>query len=85
MILFFGTRPGKPETIKLLNTYCPYCEQRGTLTVVTHTNYFHLFWIKLFKISSTVMAECSHCKRGFYENEFTNTMLEDLQLLKQRS
>lgn len=80
MILFFGTRSGKPETKKLFNSTCPYCQQRGTLSAITQKNYFHIFWIKLFKISSTTTIECSHCKRGYYENEFTEEM--NLELSK---
>ncbi|WP_339841259.1 zinc-ribbon domain-containing protein [uncultured Maribacter sp.] len=82
MILFFGTRPGKPETTTLLNSTCPYCQQQGTLTAVTQKNYFHLFWIKLFKISTNNYIECSHCKRLYYENEFTDEMNRELSRIK---
>ncbi|MBQ4916060.1 zinc-ribbon domain-containing protein [Maribacter sp. MMG018] len=71
MILFFGTRPGKPEIRQLTNTPCPYCHQLGTLSLSISSNYFHLFWIKLFKISSHKIATCSHCKGVFFEDEFT--------------
>ncbi|MGB3144113.1 MAG: zinc-ribbon domain-containing protein [Maribacter sp.] len=70
MILFFGTRPGKRKTIRLVNATCSYCEQQGTLTAVSQSNYFHLFWIKLFKISSNTITECEHCKRVYYKDEF---------------
>lgn len=79
MILFFGTRPGKPVTKNLFHSNCPYCQQKGTLTAFTQKNYFHIFWIKLFKISSTTTVECSHCKRGYYEFEFTEEMKADLE------
>jgi len=84
MILFFGTRPGKRETRQLLHSTCPYCHQQGTLTAVTQSNYIHLFWIKLFKISTTTTAECSHCKRAFYENEFTEEMSHELSNTKKQ-
>lgn len=82
MILFFGTRPGKQEIKLLMNSLCTYCHQQGTLTVVTRRNYAHIFWIKLFKISTTKTAECSHCKRAFYENEFTTEMHYELSKTK---
>jgi len=82
MILFFGTRHGKQKTIRLVNATCSYCEQRGTLTAVLQSNYFHLFWIKLFKISTNRMMECNHCKRAFYENEFTEEMKYELSNTK---
>lgn len=78
MIFFFGTRPGKTEMKQLLNVVCPYCEQSGTLTVSKTSHWFHFFWIKLFKISSNTVAECSHCKRVYFEEEFTSAMRNKL-------
>ena len=74
MILFFGMRPGKSEIRELNNVPCPYCEQINTLTISKSSNWFHLFWIKLFKISSNTVAECSHCKRVYFEDEFSSDM-----------
>ncbi|MDC6390771.1 zinc-ribbon domain-containing protein [Maribacter sp. PR1] len=74
MILFFGTRPGKSETKSLDGVSCPYCNQTSTLNAFISSNYFHLFWIKLFKISSSKVVECSHCKRVFYPEEFSEAM-----------
>ena len=82
MILFFGTRPGKPETTPLLNSSCSFCHQQGTLTAVSQKNFIHVFWIKLFKISSNTTIECSHCKRTYYENEFTEEMISELSNTK---
>ena len=74
MIFFFGTRPGKTEIKLLDDIVCPYCEQTGTLTVSRTRNWFHFFWIKIFKISNNTIAECSHCKRVYGEKEFTEEM-----------
>ena len=74
MILFLGTRPGKAESKVLTSVPCPYCQNLGTLTVYTTSNYFHLFWIKLFKIGSYTLARCSHCKKAYEGDEFTATM-----------
>jgi uncharacterized Zn-finger protein len=79
MIFFFGTRPGKTELKKLPNVACPYCSQFDTLTVSKSVNWFHLFWIKLFKISSNTVAECSHCKRVYFEEEFSEEIRESLK------
>ncbi|MCL6268088.1 zinc-ribbon domain-containing protein [Flagellimonas myxillae] len=74
MLLFFGTRPGKKETKVLAEVQCPHCGQNGTLTAVSQANYIHLFWIPLFKIGVSQFAECTHCKRGFYKEEFSKEM-----------
>jgi DNA-directed RNA polymerase subunit RPC12/RpoP len=74
MILFLGTRPGKTESTVLSSIACPYCENQGTLTAYTTSNYFHLFWIKLFKIGCHTFARCSHCKKAYEGDEFTASM-----------
>jgi len=79
MILFFGTRSGKTELTALSNVKCPHCEQAGTLTVSKTNNWFHLFWIKLFKVSTNIIAECSHCKGVYFEAEFSEEMKNKLE------
>jgi phage terminase large subunit GpA-like protein len=74
MILFFGTRPGKTEVKELDGVVCPHCEQIGTLSATHTPNYVHLFWLPLFRIAESRYAECSHCKRVFYREEFTAEM-----------
>ncbi|RNC91737.1 MAG: zinc-ribbon domain-containing protein [Allomuricauda sp.] len=74
MILFLGTRPGKKNVIKLAAVRCAFCNQSGTLSAVTQPNYFHLFWLPLLKIGTSRYAECSHCKRVYYKEEFTKEM-----------
>ncbi len=78
MILFFGTRPGKTYTIPLSAVRCRYCEQLDTFTIFKTYSWFHIFWIKLFKISSKTIAECSHCKRVYAEHEFTDDIKQAL-------
>ncbi|MFT4832238.1 MAG: putative Zn-finger protein [Psychroserpens sp.] len=79
MILFLGTKTGKVETKELGDVPCPYCRQNNTLNAISAPTYFHLFWISLFKISTNHFVECSHCKKAYYENEFTEEMRQALE------
>lgn len=79
MILFFGTRPGKSKIEDLPNITCPHCQQTGSLTAYITSNYFHLFWIRLFKISTNKIVECTYCKRVFYREEFSDEMARKLE------
>jgi hypothetical protein len=74
MILFLGTKPGKATSKLLQNVVCSYCKNKGTLTAVTGTTYFHLFWISLFRVGTHTTISCSHCKRTYYKDEFTEEM-----------
>lgn len=82
MILFFGTRLGKKQFKQMPDVTCPFCEQSGTLTLIAQSNYFHLFWIKLFKISTSSYAECSHCKKVYLEEEFNTEIRNTLENTK---
>ena len=80
--LFFGTRPGKTQTRILHNIPCPYCGQIGKLAATWTSNYFHLFWLPLFKIGTSEIIECSHCKKAYFKNEFTDDMKRELDRSK---
>ena len=85
MILFFGTKPGKSISKSLEQVTCPHCEQMGTLTAVSSTTFFHLFWISLFRVGSTNTISCSHCKKTYFEEEFTAEMQQQLRIQKEAS
>ncbi len=80
MILFFGTRPGKRTVQVLKRVSCPHCHQKGTLQLIAQPNYFHLFWLPLFTIGTSRFAECSFCKRVYYQEEFTREMRQEMGL-----
>ncbi|SHJ23180.1 hypothetical protein SAMN04487911_11469 [Arenibacter nanhaiticus] len=79
MILFLGTKPGKTSSQVLSDIPCPYCQINNTLTATSHSTYFHVFWISLFKISNFTEIRCSHCKKVYYEKEFTPAMQQQLK------
>ncbi len=74
MILFLGIRPLKSKEKPLGGLQCPYCGQKDTLTGNLTPHYFHLFWLPIFPVYTSKQASCSHCKRGFFKEEFTPEM-----------
>lgn len=79
MLLFFGTRASKIKDRKLRRTTCPYCKTQDSFTVSTYSKYFHFFWIPIIPLFKTNVAECSHCKKSYAQNEFTPDMNAALQ------
>ncbi len=74
MILFFGIRPGRTINIDLKQVKCPHCNQNNSLSGESTTNFFHLFWIPIFRVSTSQVVHCDHCKKGYYKEEFTKEM-----------
>lgn len=78
MILFLGVRPGKSEIIQLQGVSCPHCGNTQTMALHNTPHYFHLFWIKILTVYTSRLVECSHCKRVYYKEEFTEEMKQAL-------
>ncbi len=79
MILFFGTRPGKQIYQKLSGVPCTYCSLSDRLMAVSQASFFHLFWIPLCKIGTSHFVECSHCKKVYHKDEFSDDMKRRIQ------
>lgn len=76
MILFFGTKKGKENSKKMPNLVCGHCGQKGTVTLYTQETLAHVFWLPITKIGTNHYAECSHCKRVYYKDDFSADMLK---------
>ncbi|HRV56189.1 MAG: hypothetical protein KDD16_12445 [Mangrovimonas sp.] len=74
MLFFFGTRATKIGETPIKNTTCNFCSQPDTFKVITFGRYLHFFWIPIFPLFKTQTAECSHCKKTYSENEFSQEM-----------
>lgn len=79
MFFLFGSRSSKIREVDLKNTTCLYCETRNSFRVTTFGNYFHLFWVPLFPLHKTHVAECHHCKKTYTKDMFTPEMLKSLE------
>jgi len=75
MLIFFGVRSAAlSNTYHLKNTTCTYCSTENSFRTRTYLRYFHIFWIPFFPLGKTTVAECSHCRKTYRENEFTPEM-----------
>ncbi|MDX1315638.1 MAG: zinc-ribbon domain-containing protein [Eudoraea sp.] len=74
MILFFGTRPGKTRTATLSGVSCPHCGSKGQLSASSTPNFIHIFWIPVYRLGTSLIVECAHCKKGFYKEDFSSEM-----------
>ena len=79
MIFFFETHSNPIGQRRLNNTTCPHCQTLDSFISATFGSYAHFFWIPIFPISKSTVAECSHCKKTYTKNEFTDQMLRSLE------
>ena len=81
MILFFGTRTGKPATRLLPGLACPFCGQHDTLEATVLPHFVHLFWIPVYRLRPMRWVACRHCKKQFEGRELTPGMEAGLEAL----
>lgn len=75
MFILFGTRSSKlNNTYTLPGTSCAHCGNQDTIQVHVYGRYFHIFFIPIFPLWKTTVAECTHCRKSYAENQFTPPM-----------
>lgn len=79
MIFFFGSRANRIRQRRLVNTTCPYCQTQDSFVSTTFGSYAHFFWVPIFPLGKTTVAECSHCKKTYSKDEFSDQMLRSLE------
>lgn len=62
----FGVSNKETEIKYLYNIYCKSCKENRSGNIVKTFNYFHLFFIPLFKWNEKYYFVCNDCK-GIYE------------------
>lgn len=79
MIFFFGTRASKIAERHLKNTNCEHCQTQDSFKLSTFASYFHLFWIPVFPLFKTEVAECQHCKKTYDSAEFSEKIKRSIE------
>lgn len=69
-MIIFGLRATNIGSLKIENSECQYCENKGTQNITDFGRYFHIFWIPVFPVGRKTYGECTHCKRTLKKSEF---------------
>jgi len=81
-MIISGTRAVKVANENLFNVECPACKKRSSTELYVFSKHFHLFWVPMFPIGKTGVAQCEHCKKVTPKKEMNETLLEKYNELK---
>lgn len=73
-MIIYGGKASNIGSFDIQNSECDYCEQGDTQHVSVFGRYAHIFWIPMFPIGRTAVAECTHCKRTIPKKEFSSSL-----------
>ncbi|MGB0527041.1 MAG: zinc-ribbon domain-containing protein [Flavobacteriaceae bacterium] len=69
IFLFFGTRTLDQKSTQRHDLTCSHCNIKGQILQYSQSEYFHLFWIPIFKIKTHEYGQCEHCKKHYYSED----------------
>jgi hypothetical protein len=84
-MIIYGTKAVKVKSENLFNVKCPSCGQSSSTEMYVFSKHFHLFWLPMFPIGKTGVAQCEHCKKVTAKKEMNGEMLEKYNELKSQT
>ncbi len=73
-MIIYGSRSAHIGNIPSKSAKCENCNSERTITFNIFRRHAHIFWIPLFPIGKTGVAECSYCKQVLRKNEMPETL-----------
>jgi zinc-ribbon family len=64
-MIFYGTNSSNLKSGTLRNVSCPHCATDSSMNYSIYSKYFYIYWIPIFPIGRTNIAECNHCKATY--------------------
>jgi len=81
-MFIYGRRASKIGNFNIRNAPCTNCNQEIGQSITVFGKYAHIFWIPLFPMGKTPVAECIYCKRTIPKEEFTPALLQAYEDIK---
>ncbi|MGS2740052.1 hypothetical protein [Sinomicrobium sp. M5D2P17] len=87
MIFFYGIRSTHLQTLSSSHRglQCRHCKTEGSTFVNVFGRYFHFFWIPLFPVGKTGVAESRHCQYAWRKREFSPQLKTEYKRLKENA
>jgi len=84
-MIVYGTKAVKIASENIFNVKCPACEQKSTTEMYVFSKHFHVFWIPMFPIGKTGVAQCEHCKKVTEKKQMNADMLDKYNEIKSQA
>jgi hypothetical protein len=80
-MIFYGSKASRMGDMHISGTNCSFCGAQTNQHVSVFGKYAHLYWIPLFPIGKTAVAECSICKHTAPQKEFSGELRRKYEAL----
>lgn len=81
-MIIYGSKPVHLKSAQPPTAACPSCGQTGTTVLSTYSKHAHIFWIPLFPIGRTGVAQCQHCKHAIADTHLPHDLKREYNTLK---
>jgi zinc-ribbon family len=84
-MIFYGTNSSNLKTGTLRNVSCPHCATDSSMNYSIYGKYFYIYWIPVFPIGRTNIAECNHCKATYNLKDLDQSVQNKFQQEQDRN
>ena len=81
-MIIYGWRAAHLKSAQSIGEACPHCGSERSLVYHVYSKHAHVFWIPLFPIGKTGVAECTHCKYAMKPREMQEGVRREYRALK---
>lgn len=81
-MLIYGWKAVHVKSVQSKNSSCPHCGASQSLIFHIYSKHAHIFWIPLFPIGKTGIAECLHCKYTLKPREMPVDICQEYKEIK---
>jgi hypothetical protein len=80
-MIIYGSRASLIST-EIVHEKCFNCNTQGSMFIALYQKYAHIFWIPLFPIGKSGVAQCAQCKQVQQKENLTGNLLSAYQTAK---
>lgn len=77
-MIIYGSRASLIST-ESVHDKCSNCNTQGSMYIALFQKYAHIFWIPLFPIGKSGVAQCAQCKQVLQKENFSGNLLSSYQ------
>lgn len=81
----FGIQTKEKEITAIQNTICPSCEALGSYQIIKTYDYFHIFFIPIFKWNIKYYIRTSCCRKAFMIDSQLGKEIEEGKIVDLRN
>jgi hypothetical protein len=84
-MLIYGSRAAHLQSYHSQDAICDSCNTQGEIVFSVFRRHAHVFWIPMFPIGKTGVAQCQHCKKAYEVKQMSPELRSEYFVIQKES